>query len=187
MDGPPGGGLRRLPSFFLSLLACSGGGETGAANESPLPSVELPRLCAPPGRALTSEEVGLVRVFTEVRADSLVGMVWEPSGDGFIVLDQRGMLVRHDADGGGREVLLDWRDRVFDPWAKDAGEAGLIGLALHPQWPTDGRAYVSAVLREGVPEECPLQVIAELQRRPGAPADEYSLDPQPVRLLMGAT
>jgi glucose/arabinose dehydrogenase len=165
--------LRFLLVLFLVFQAsCS-----GSPGDFAVPVDE--RLCRPRGASVTSEEIGLTRVFPEVQADSLIGMVWEPTGEGFITLDQRGVLARHDAVGSARQVILDWSDRVLDPWRPRGGESGLLGLALHPNWPQDGRAWVSAVLAKGTPEECPLLVVAELARRP-----DGSLDPEPTRLLL---
>jgi len=168
-------GRRALLVLFSILIeACSGGGSFSD------PPLEGP-LCLPPGDRHTSGETVLVRVFPEVQAESLIGLEWEPQGDGFVLLDQRGRLVRYDSEGDQPVEILDWRDRVLDPWGPDHGEAGLIGFALHPNWPDDGRVWISAVLNEGVPEQCPLQIIAELHR--GSEGTDLHLDPEPFRIL----
>ena len=167
-----------LPALLTTVLAVIAIGCSGA----PPDEREAPqRLCQPPGNPHTSGEIVLTRVFPEVRADSLVGLAWEPRSDGFVVLDQRGRLVRYDAEGRNPETILDWADRVMDPWGPDHGETGLIGFALHPDWPDDGRVWVSAVLNEGVPEQCPMQIVAELRRADGASG--LQLDPEPARIL----
>ncbi len=65
--------------------------------------------------------------------------------DGWLLVNERdGRVIAVDPDSGATEVALDISDRVLG-----GGEQGLLGLALHPDWPEDGRAYVHYSAREG--------------------------------------
>ncbi len=85
-----------------------------------------------------------------------VGMAMVPGGDGaFTVVDQIGVVHWVSAAGEVSETpYLDVRDRML---AVNAGydERGLLGLAFHPDYATNGRVYVyySAPLRDGAPED----------------------------------
>ena len=55
-----------------------------------------------------------------------------------------GRVIAVDPESGSTEVSLDISDRVLESF-----EQGLLGLALHPDWPDDARAYVHYSSREG--------------------------------------
>ncbi len=59
-----------------------------------------------------------------------------PQDDRLFVVQQNGVIVM--LEGGERRIVLDIRDRVTHK-----GEAGLLGLALHPQFVENGVAYAS--------------------------------------------
>ena len=73
-------------------------------------------------------------------------------GDGrLFVLEQQG-VVQTLRDGALGTPLLDLTPRLL-PLESGFEERGLLGFALHPDFPTDGRVYVSysAPLRAGAP------------------------------------
>jgi glucose/arabinose dehydrogenase len=82
------------------------------------------------------------------------------------VLEQPGRVVR--VAGGRREVVLDLSDRVLL-----GGEQGLLGIAFHPDFATDGRIYLHWSGLEGETR------VAELERRA-----DGTFDPEPRRELL---
>ena len=65
--------------------------------------------------------------------------------DGWLLVNERiGRVIAVDPETGSTEVSLDITDRVLE-----GHEQGLLGLALHPDWPDDPRAYVHYSSREG--------------------------------------
>jgi glucose/arabinose dehydrogenase len=71
-----------------------------------------------------------------------------PGSDAFYVAEQTGR-VRVVEDGTVTGTFLDVRERMTAP----RGEKGLLGIAFHPEYDTNGRVYVrySAPRREGTP------------------------------------
>jgi glucose/arabinose dehydrogenase len=93
----------------------------------------------------------------ELVADGLtapVTLVAPPDGSGrLFVVDQVGLIRVIDADGTLRpEPFLDIRSRIV-PLMPSFDERGLLGLAFHPSYSTNGRffVYYSAPLRAGAP------------------------------------
>jgi glucose/arabinose dehydrogenase len=86
---------------------------------------------------------------------SPVHLVEPPDGSGrLFVVDQAGLIRIIDSDGRlRRDPFLDLRDRMvaLQPFFD---ERGLLGLAFHPRYGSNGRLFVyySAPLREGAPE-----------------------------------
>ena len=70
------------------------------------------------------------------------------------IADQHGVVHVHDDDGLREEPLLDLRDQVVD-LKSQYDERGLLGLALHPEFPNDPRLFVrySAPNRDGTPAD----------------------------------
>lgn len=65
--------------------------------------------------------------------------------DGWLLVNERGgRIVAIDPTSGETSIALDISDRVLGQ-----GEQGLLGLALHPEWPAVGRAFVHYSSREG--------------------------------------
>ncbi len=64
----------------------------------------------------------------------------DPSGGRDLVVEQIGRIVR--ADGGAHDIVLDITDDVLFE-----GEQGLLGLAFHPDFVSNGLAYVNYVDR----------------------------------------
>lgn len=97
---------------------------TTSTSSAPVPLVPL-------------DELDLVLVSVAEGFDAPVLLVADPDGGSDIVVEQSGRVVRTDA---GRDVLLDLSaDVVY------GGEQGLLGLAYHPEFPTNRLAYVAYV------------------------------------------
>ncbi len=104
---------------------------TVAATETP---TEAPIADDPPALALEEVASGLA---------APINVTATP--DGWLLVNERaGRVIAVDPDSGATEVSLDISDRVLG-----GGEQGLLGLALHPDWPEDARAYVHYSAREG--------------------------------------
>jgi glucose/arabinose dehydrogenase len=67
---------------------------------------------------------------------SPIGIAPAPGG-WLLVNEQAGQVVAINPGSGERAVAVDLSDRIAA-----GGERGLLGLALHPNWPDDGRAFV---------------------------------------------
>jgi glucose/arabinose dehydrogenase len=133
-----------------------------AATPSPSPTVQ-PIADEPPALALETVATGLVQP---------VGIVTGPPG-WLLVQERPGRIVAVELDGGATSVAVDLSDRVL----ADASEQGLLGLALHPGWPEDDRAFVHYSDRNGD------TVLSEFRATDGdgaAPA----LDPGSERVLL---
>ena len=65
-------------------------------------------------------------------------------GGWLLVNERAGQVVAIHPERDERATSLDIRDRVLGE-----GERGLLGLALHPDWPDDGRAFVHYSDRNG--------------------------------------
>jgi Glucose / Sorbosone dehydrogenase len=125
------------------------------------------RIAHPPGGA-----GGDARTFDLARvADGLVRPVWVGAApgdpDALWVLEQPGRAVR--IAGGRRARALDMSARV-----RTGGEQGLLGIAFHPGFATNGRAFVHYTDRAGDTR------VEELRARAGGTA----LRPRPVRRLL---
>ena len=106
---------------------------TATATSSPVPATPSPN----PSETPTAEDSPAIAL--EPVADGLVspiGLTGAPSG-WMLVNEQPGSVVAVHPKRGERAVVVDLRDRM-----SSGGERGLLGLALHPEWPAVGRAFV---------------------------------------------
>jgi glucose/arabinose dehydrogenase len=115
-----------------------------------LPLVCLPVLAqSPQGDAMT---VGVQLVAEGLT--SPVYLVEPPDGSGrLFVVDQVGLIRVIEADGTLLPTpFLDWRAKLVT-LRTNFDERGLLGLAFHPEYATNGRffIYYSAPLRDGAP------------------------------------
>ena len=104
-----------------------------AATPTPVPTL-APIADDPPALALEAVASGL--------ADP-IGIATDPDG-WLLVQEQNGRVIAVELSSGATSVALDLTDRV-----RGGGERGLLGLALHPDWPDDGRAFVHYSDRNG--------------------------------------
>jgi glucose/arabinose dehydrogenase len=123
--GPPGGSaapatIAATPSPNAGTSASTSDGEAIAQTPPPL--------------ALEEVAAGL---------ESPINITGTP--DGWLLVNERaGRVVAIDPVSGAAEVSLDISDRV-----RGEGEQGLLGLAVHPDWPADPRAFVHYSNRDG--------------------------------------
>jgi glucose/arabinose dehydrogenase len=179
------------------LMACVLGVVLAACSEpspprSPSPSVGPPSGApAPASERAAPTERGTVRpsasatgvaIATEPPALALEEVVNGLSApiniaatpDGWLLVNERaGRVVAVDPTSGERAVTLDIGDRVLGQ-----GEQGLLGLALHPDWPDAPRAFMHYSDRNGD------TVLAEYAAT--ATAAPPVLDPTSERVILRA-
>ncbi|MDH5345881.1 MAG: PQQ-dependent sugar dehydrogenase, partial [Gammaproteobacteria bacterium] len=121
--------------FGLGLLQSACGGSSGG-NFSPPPPPPPPPPPAPPA-------IAIERVFDQVAFASPVAFLQAP-GDAsrWFVVEQAGIVRAFDDDpnvqAANVDVYVDIRGRVTS-----GGERGLLGMAFHPDFATNGRVYLS--------------------------------------------
>ncbi|MCI0527765.1 MAG: PQQ-dependent sugar dehydrogenase, partial [Nitrospira sp.] len=126
--------MKFLILLLTMIILSSGSGGCRGADDTP-PGIRLELVAAgfTSPVALIAPEDGTERLF---------------------VVDQTGLI--WIISGGQRleEPFLDIRDRIV-PLASVYDERGLLGLAFHPDFPANGRFYISysAPLREGLSTE----------------------------------
>jgi glucose/arabinose dehydrogenase len=115
------------------------------------------------------------RVFANLAFDSPVAMKQAP-GDGlrWFLVEQGGRILafENDADADTTEDFVDLRTRVFR-----SGEAGLLGMAFHPDFPVDPRVFLN--FSENVGGQV-RSVTAEFTSADGG----QTLDPASERVLL---
>jgi len=101
-------------------------------------------------------------------------------GERFVV-DQTGQVYRHTDDGLDDEAVLDVTDRMVSVGGYT--EQGLLGLAFHPEYASNGRVFVrySAPPRDGTPQGYSHTfVLAEFRADP----DTGAVDPASERTIL---
>ena len=148
----------------FTFIAC-GGDEPeprpSATSPSPSPSGSAP---ASPAPALNLAEV-------KIRLQAFAGDFSQPvflthAGDGsgsVYVVEQTGRIRVLDAEGRRRATFLDISNRV-----QSGGERGLLGLAFHPDYRSNGRFFVYYSNNAGD------NVVSRFQRRTATAADPGS-------------
>lgn len=117
-------------------------------------------------------EISLQQVFQGVRFQRPLALLQAPGADAWYVVEQRGMVWRM-ADAGHRKTLFaDIRARVDD----GPNEAGLLGMAFHPDYPQTPLVYLSYT-RPGSPLR---SIIAEFRLGDRT----QRLDPDSERVLL---
>jgi len=113
-------------------------------------------------------------------------LILEPYQSGeraFLVVEQSGVISFLGEDGGEPgEVFLDLRDRMIEI-NNGFDERGLLGLAIHPEFDSNGRffVYYSAPLRDEAPPKFDhTSHLSEFRVPPGA----NRADPDSERLLL---
>jgi len=143
-----------------------------AAPTPPAPESPSPNASAQPSGPAGSGDLGQVSVALELIVEGLdapVGMAAIPGSDRLLVIEQAGTI----REVSGTQLLArpfaDLRDRITS-----GGERGLLGIALHPDYPNDPRLYVNYTDLAGD------TVVSELTIRPG----EEVADPASERVLL---
>jgi glucose/arabinose dehydrogenase len=133
-----------------------------AAGPTPQGPTPTPGRATPlPATAATPVALRLVTVARGFEAPLFLAVAPDASGRLF-VLEQSGRIMVAGADGGtAADPFLDIRDRV----SQDGGERGLLGLAFHPAYATNGRFFVYYV------DQAARIVVAEFHRRDATHAD----------------
>ena len=153
---------RRIVALLmgLSLAACGApaptpseeGFPTATAEPTPTP---IPSSSPPaPSRAPTPTPLPTLAPIADdppaLALEAVAGGLADPIGiatgpDGWLLVqEQNGRVIAVELASGATSVALDLTDRVLG-----GGERGLLGLALHPDWPDDGRAFVHYSDRNG--------------------------------------
>ena len=137
-----------LPAYVaLILLGCGGGG--GGSNPPPPPPPPNSGLdlrpsnttCLAPVRGTGTSTLSTPRAFPNLTFSSPVAMLQVPGDSSrWFVLEQAGLVRAFDNNAAVNttQAFLDIRGRVFN-----SGEAGLLGMAFHPDFAANGRAYVN--------------------------------------------
>ena len=130
------------------LTACGGGSESLDAASPPLPPAAgldaRPdnQTCVAGDRPSQSVTLATERVFPNLPAFSSPVLLLQAPNDAtrWFVVEQAGVVrvFANQATAAASSVFVDFRDRV-----RSGGEQGLLGLAFHPDFPTDPRAYLS--------------------------------------------
>jgi glucose/arabinose dehydrogenase len=146
-----------LLGLVAALAGCSASSPTSAPASSPpsegagseppseAPASAAPSDAAPSGSAGATPD-GPGPIALEPIADHLaspIGFATVPDGS-LLVHERRGRVVQIDPATGEQSVFLDIEDRVGA-----GGEQGLLGLALHPDWPAVADAFVNYTDNDG--------------------------------------
>jgi len=119
--------MQPIASFFsllLLILACGGSGDSTG-----------------PGTPPQDVSIAVVEAYPSRTFQRPVGIYTPPDGTRrLFVLEQAGVIrvFPDEAGTSGSEVFLDIRDRVND----GGNEEGLLGMAFHPDFATNGRFYL---------------------------------------------
>jgi glucose/arabinose dehydrogenase len=139
-----------------------------ASPATPSPSVEpSPSPTQPSPADPTAVELRLEPFAEDLRSPLFLTHAGDGSGRVYVV-EQEGRVIVLDADGGSRETYLDIDERI-----DSGGERGLLGLAFHPDFASNGRLFVNYTDLSGN------TVISEFA------GDAASADPDTERILLG--
>ena len=118
----------------FALVACGGDGN-GVGSRAPAASATAP---PPPG---CSPTLSTPRVFENLAFNSPVAMKQAPNdASRWFVVEQGGLIraFENDVDASTMDDFIDLTSRVnFD------GEGGLLGIAFHPDFATNGRVFLN--------------------------------------------
>ena len=140
--------LAAIPLMSLLVAACAAPDPTPsveasrAATVAPSPSTDptaSPEPTASPDPTPEPPTGEPPPLALEVVAEGLaepIGLATGPDG-WLLVQEQHGRVISVETASGETSVTLDISDRVLG-----GGERGLLGLALHPDFPDDARAFV---------------------------------------------
>ena len=131
----------------LGLISgCGGAGVTGASitppgEESGLTQRPSNATCLAGDAPGSSQSLAVQRVFTSLSFNSPVALLQAPASTARWFVVEQGGIVRafaNDVAAATSSVVLDISANVTS-----GGEAGLLGMAIHPDFPTDPRVFLS--------------------------------------------
>jgi glucose/arabinose dehydrogenase len=149
--------------------AASAGATSATVEASPSPSEAAAPTPTPTPVAGDPPPLAL-----EIVADGLaepIGILGAPGG-WLLVSEQAGRVIAVHPDTGDRATVVELGDRI-----RSGGEQGLLGLVLHPDWPSVPRAWVHYTASDGM---AVLSELAGTQDGEAAPV----LDPASERVLL---
>jgi glucose/arabinose dehydrogenase len=135
----------------IALLGAAGCGPSASSDPAAAPPSLAPDVTSaatatasprpsPTARPTAAPDVAVETVVRGLTAP--VGLVALPGDDArALVLEQTGLISLLDLASGKATPFLDLRDRVV-PLMPDYDERGLLGLAFHPDFATNGRLFV---------------------------------------------
>ncbi|HEY7754579.1 MAG TPA: PQQ-dependent sugar dehydrogenase [Steroidobacteraceae bacterium] len=151
---------RAIPIMILaaSLSGCGGGAGGGGANPPPPPPPPPPasgldtrpnnQACVAPDRGTGTSTVSTPRSFPNLTFSSPVALLQAPgSGARWFVVQQGGIIRAFDATNPSVTVTSEFLNIAAR--VHFSGEAGLLGLAFHPDFPADARAFVNYTRNNG--------------------------------------
>ncbi|MGQ0430708.1 MAG: PQQ-dependent sugar dehydrogenase [Gammaproteobacteria bacterium] len=179
--------LRAIPIAILAagLFGCGGGGGGGGGNPPPPPPPPPAsgldvrpnnQACVAPDRATGTSTVSAPRVFPNLAFSAPVALLQAP-GDAtrWFVVQQGGRIRVFDATNPAVATAPDFLN--ITTRVTFSGEAGLLGLAFHPDFPADPRAFVNYIRTSGGQ----LQSVTSEFR---SPDNGLTLDPNSERILL---
>lgn len=195
--GPDENQLKKLFNILVALITLTilfgcGGGES-SVNQPPPPPPPTPNesgldqrpdnvTCLAPARVTGNSSVSVERVFSGLSFLEPVAMLQAP-GDvsRWFVLERSGQIHVFDNSPvvATIQVFVDLRDRVI---RLGQSEAGLLGLAFHPDYETNGRAFVN--YSRGVYSGGNLIGVRSITSEFTSPDGGLTLDPGSERILL---
>lgn len=180
------GSLAACCTATFAMLACSSGSNgVIAPPEEPPPGDPQPIVgldqrpdnttCVAPDRTGTEASLSVTRVFPALTFETPVAMLQAPGDEGrWFVVEQTGRVrvFANDPAAASFGTFVDFASRI-----ENGGEKGLLGMAFHPDFPSNPRVYLSYTAREGTQL---VSRISELRTGDGG----LTLDPQSERILL---
>ena len=144
---------------LMAVVAACAAPETTPSSPGPTlaPATRRPAADSPSSRPspsvpeATPDERSIDDNPGEIALEEVASGIAEPvniaaTPDGWLLVNERaGRVVAVAPRDGTTSVALDITDRV----GSESSEQGLLGLALHPAWPQDARAFVNYTDRDG--------------------------------------
>jgi len=152
-----------MAAAMLTLAACSGDGSKPPAGQTPTsPTATAPTGTSAPPFSLSAVKIRLQRLASGLSSPVFVTHAGDGSGLLYVV-EQTGRIRVFDGSGEARGTFLDIAGRV-----QSGGERGLLGLAFHPEYESNGRFFVYYSDNAGD------NVVSEFKRRSATAADQGS-------------
>ena len=153
--------MLKFKRLLFALLVATGFAGCGGSSRSPAPAAAPPPpppapallgldarpsnlSCIAPARQVASVDIELVREFQNLGFSQPLGMLQAP-GDAsrWFVLEKTGRVRVFNADPTTSSFLPDFIDLTLVTNLNAGGEGGLLGMAFHPDYSTNGEVYLS--------------------------------------------